>query len=172
MTECVSEGVKRISCLTHCFMSLRVCVCAESNFKKMIEDMSETQQWDMRKWKKTIEVPLPPSLLHCSATPLLLCSATPLLHYTTAPLHHYTTAPLLHFSTSPLHHCSATPLLHCLSVSAPVFASTHLCLCVCACTGASEQLGDVCSWSERICEFHCDEQSSAAHLLLTYSLVL
>jgi hypothetical protein len=119
----VSEGVKRISCLTHCFVSLRVCVCvcAESNFKKMIEDMSETQQWDMRKWKKTIEVPLPHSLLHCSTTPLL--------HHTTTPLHHCT--------TTPLHHYSTAPLLHCLSVSCTrvclhslLSALVLVCLCV------------------------------------------
>eukprot|EP00603_Paraphysomonas_imperforata_P007532 CAMPEP_0114436682 /NCGR_PEP_ID=MMETSP0103-20121206/13591_1 /TAXON_ID=37642 ORGANISM="Paraphysomonas imperforata, Strain PA2" /NCGR_SAMPLE_ID=MMETSP0103 /ASSEMBLY_ACC=CAM_ASM_000201 /LENGTH=168 /DNA_ID=CAMNT_0001606985 /DNA_START=182 /DNA_END=688 /DNA_ORIENTATION=+ len=27
----------------------------ENNFKKMIDDMSETKKWDMRKWKGTIE---------------------------------------------------------------------------------------------------------------------
>ena len=133
MTECVSEGVKRISCLTHCFMSLRVCVCAESNFKKMIEDMSETQQWDMRKWKKTIEVPLPPSLLHCSATPLLLCSATPLHHCSTTPLLRYTTAPLHHCPTTPLLRYTTAPLLHCLSISCTrvcLHSLVLVCLCV------------------------------------------
>jgi hypothetical protein len=139
----VLESLLRvITCVCVC-----VCVCAESNFKKMIEDMSETQQWDMRKWKKTIEVPLPPSLLHCSTTPLLHYSTTPLLRYTTTPLLHYTTTPLHHCSTTPLPHYSTAPLHHCSTAPLSVHFM-HSCLppltCACMFVRVQEQVN---SWA-------------------------